>query len=146
MWEDLNEDGHPVSIWFDWPQQESEAAELVTWQHTIVPGLLQTPAYAHAFLSSDEAVEARMARQIILTRTDAPPTALTALLSDGVLTHLVGSPEVMREQIEHLVSLSLDPPGDCCSGCGNDKRDAPWPAMMGLSRVQQRRSNEASRK
>lgn len=109
LWEDLNKDGHPVPIWFDWPQQESEAAELVTWQRTIVPGLLQTPIYAHAFLSSDEAVEARMARQIILTRTDAPPTALTALLSDGVLTHLVGSPEVMREQIEHLVSLSEQP-------------------------------------
>ncbi|SNT43990.1 hypothetical protein SAMN05443665_10302 [Actinomadura meyerae] len=128
MWEDLNEDGHPVSIWFDWPQQESEAAELVTWQHTIVPGLLQTPAYAHAFLSSDEAVEARMARQIILTRTDAPPTALTALLSDGVLTHLVGSPEVMREQIEHLVSLSESPTSPFATWRPLTPRQGPSPS------------------
>ncbi|MFG2091904.1 Scr1 family TA system antitoxin-like transcriptional regulator [Spirillospora sp. NPDC048824] len=67
LWEDLNRDGHPVPLWFDWPQTESEAAELVTWEHAIVPGLLQTPAYARAFLNSEEAVEARMARQAILT-------------------------------------------------------------------------------
>lgn len=106
LWEDLNRDGHPVPIWFDWPQTESDAAELVTWQHMIVPGLLQTPAYARAFLNSDEAVEARMARQAILTREDAPRTALVALLSEYVLDYLVTSPEVMRDQIEHLITLS----------------------------------------
>ncbi|TDC53013.1 XRE family transcriptional regulator [Actinomadura sp. KC345] len=106
LWEDLNRDGHPVPIWFDWPQTESEADELVTWEHTIVPGLLQTPAYARQFLTSEEAVEARMARQSILTREDAPPTVLTALLSEKVLGHLVGSPEVMREQFERLLALS----------------------------------------
>jgi transcriptional regulator with XRE-family HTH domain len=106
LWEDLNRDGHPVPIWFDWPQTESEAAELVTWQHTIAPGLLQTPTYASVFLNLNEAVEARMARQSILTREDAPPTMLTALLSEGVFDYLVGSPEVMHEQIEHLIVLS----------------------------------------
>jgi transcriptional regulator with XRE-family HTH domain len=106
LWEDLNRDGHPVPIWFDWPQTESEAVELVTWQHTIVPGLLQTPAYARMFLNSDEALEARMARQLILTREDTAPTVLTALLSEGVFDYLVGSPEVMREQIEHLIALN----------------------------------------
>ncbi|WP_344900156.1 DUF5753 domain-containing protein, partial [Actinomadura meridiana] len=87
-------------------QQEAEAIELVTWQHTIVPGLLQTPAYACTFLSSEDAIEARIARQSILTREDIPPTVLTALLSEKVFEYLVGSPEVMREQIEHLIALS----------------------------------------
>jgi transcriptional regulator with XRE-family HTH domain len=53
LWEDLNRDGHPVPIWFDWPQIESDAAELVTWEHAIVPGLHQTPACARAFLISE---------------------------------------------------------------------------------------------
>lgn len=106
LWEDLNRDGHPVPIWFDWPQTESDAVELVTWEHTIVPGLLQTPAYARAFLHSDEAVEARMARQAILTREDGLPTVLIVLLSEYVLDYLVTSPEVMREQIEHLIIMS----------------------------------------
>ncbi|WP_157610481.1 helix-turn-helix domain-containing protein [Spirillospora albida] len=106
LWEDLNKDGHPVPIWFDWPQTESEALELVTWQHTIFPGLLQTPAYARAFLSSEEVVEARMSRQSILTREDARPTALVALLSEMVFDYLVLSPEVMHEQITHLITLS----------------------------------------
>ena len=47
-----------------------------------------------------------MARQAILTREDTPPTALVALLSEYVLDYLVTSPEVMREQIEHLITLS----------------------------------------
>lgn len=106
LWEDLNKDGHPVPIWFDWPQIESEATELITWEHTIVPGLLQTVGYARAFLSADEAVEARIARQSILTRDSPPPIVLVALLSEAVLDHLVASPEVMREQLTHLLALS----------------------------------------
>lgn len=52
LWEDLNKDGHPVPIWFDWPKIEADAVELITWQHTIVPGLLQTDTYARAFLDA----------------------------------------------------------------------------------------------
>ncbi|MDL4775302.1 MULTISPECIES: helix-turn-helix domain-containing protein [Thermomonosporaceae] len=106
LWEDLNKDGHPVPLWFDWPKIEEDATELITWEHTIVPGLLQNEAYARAFLGVDEAIEARIARQSVLTRDDPPPVALTALLSEAVLYHLVGSPEVMHEQLTHLVALS----------------------------------------
>ncbi|MFI0355291.1 helix-turn-helix domain-containing protein [Actinomadura sp. 9N407] len=106
LWEDLNKDGHPVPIWFDWPQIEAEAVELTSWEHTIVPGLLQNEAYARAFLGADDAVEARMARQSILTRDSPPPTELVALLSEAVLNYKVGSPEVMREQLKHLLALS----------------------------------------
>lgn len=106
LWEDLNKDGHPVPIWFDWPQIEAEAAELITWEHTIVPGLLQAEAYARTFLGTDEAVTARIARQGILTRDDPPPTAMVALLAESVLDHLVGSAEVMRAQLNHLMTLS----------------------------------------
>lgn len=106
LWEDLNKDGHPIPIWFDWPKIETDATGLTTWQHTIVPGLLQTERYARAFLDDDEAVKARLARQSILTRDDPPPVVLTVLLSETVLSFMVDSPEVMHEQLTHLLALS----------------------------------------
>ncbi|MFD0539179.1 helix-turn-helix domain-containing protein [Actinomadura luteofluorescens] len=39
LWEDLNKDGHPVPIWFDWPQVEADAAMLICWQHSVIPAL-----------------------------------------------------------------------------------------------------------
>jgi transcriptional regulator with XRE-family HTH domain len=106
LWEDLNKDGHPVPIWFDWPEIESDAVELVTWEPAIVPGLLQIEEYARAFLDSEDKLETRMARQGILTRADPPPVQLTALLGEYVLENQAGSPEVMREQLEHLLAVS----------------------------------------
>ncbi|URN08142.1 helix-turn-helix domain-containing protein [Actinomadura madurae] len=37
LWEDLNKDGHPVPIWFDWPQIEADAAILVCYEHSVIP-------------------------------------------------------------------------------------------------------------
>src|SRR5918997_660083 len=48
LWDDLNKDGHPVPIWFDWPQIEADAAMLVSWEPMLINGLAQTPAYASA--------------------------------------------------------------------------------------------------
>lgn len=68
LWEDLNKDGHPVPIWFDWPQIEADAVMLVSWEPMLIPGLAQIPAYASALLKrNEEAVTARMSRQQILT-------------------------------------------------------------------------------
>ncbi|WP_067488168.1 helix-turn-helix domain-containing protein [Actinomadura hibisca] len=106
LYDDLTkEDGSPVPLWFDWPQVEAEADMAVTWQPSVVPGLLQTPAYAAQFLSA-EAVEARIARQAVLTRTKPAPLTLVVLLNEQVLTHGVGSTEIMRAQLEHLIELS----------------------------------------
>jgi transcriptional regulator with XRE-family HTH domain len=106
LWEDLNKDGHPVPTWFDWPEIETDAVELVSWEHTLVPGLLQKEGYARAVLGSQEAVEARLGRQGILTRDEALPVVLTALLGETVLGYMVGSPDVMHEQMEHLLAMS----------------------------------------
>ena len=60
---------------------EAEATALYVFEHSLVPGLLQTPAYARAVLATrpntaedevDNLVEARLARQAILTRDDPP--------------------------------------------------------------------------
>lgn len=108
LWEDLNKDGHPVPLWFDWPQMEADAAMIVCWQHSVIPGLAQTPAYALAILQrNQEAADARLARQSILNgdgRANAP--TLVLLIDEQALYRLVGSAETMKEQLEHLVVLS----------------------------------------
>lgn len=108
LWEDLNKDGHPVPIWFDWPKTEADAAMLVCYEHSVMPGLVQTPAYASALLRGNhEAVDARIGRQAILTRDDgiAPPV-LVLLIDEQALRRPVGTPEMMKEQLERLLGLS----------------------------------------
>jgi transcriptional regulator with XRE-family HTH domain len=103
--------------WFaDWPDKEAQARRLRSFELVVVPGLLQTEAYARAILCTrvgatedevDEAVDARMARQQILER-DQPPE-LWVILDEGVLTRPVGGPEVMRGQLAHLADAARRP-------------------------------------
>ncbi|WP_067812701.1 helix-turn-helix domain-containing protein [Actinomadura kijaniata] len=109
LYDDLNRDGSPVPLWFDWPEVEQEAVTLTTYQHSMIPGLLQTPEYAGASLRSEEKSAARMARQQILTRDSPAPTTLVALVDEQVLHRPVGSSEVMRAQLEHLIAMSERP-------------------------------------
>ncbi|MFE4175734.1 helix-turn-helix domain-containing protein [Streptomyces sp. NPDC056909] len=93
--------------------QEATAA-IRTFEVHFVPGLLQTPAYARAVtrrglpMASQAEVERRtelrMRRQALLSRPDAP--RLWAVIDEAVLHRVLGSREVMREQLEHLVEKS----------------------------------------
>ncbi|MBC6468969.1 DUF5753 domain-containing protein [Actinomadura alba] len=51
---------------------------------------------------------ARLTRQSILTRENPPPPHLVCVLDEGVLYREIGSPKVMREQLEHLVASVSD--------------------------------------
>jgi len=110
--EDLNKDGHPVPIWFAWPEIEADAAMLVCWELTAVPGLARTPAYALAILNgNEEATEARIGRQAILTKEegerDRPAPTVLMLIDEQALRRPVGTAETMRGQLEHLIAMSL---------------------------------------
>jgi hypothetical protein len=80
----------------------------------IVPGLLQCESYASALMTddwvgedgvtSDDFVQARLARQEVLSRQDGP--LYHAVLSQSCLEREVGGPEVMREQLAHLREIS----------------------------------------
>jgi transcriptional regulator with XRE-family HTH domain len=93
---------------------EAEAATIRTYEPELIPGLLQTPDYARAVIKSgypsykpdqiDRRVEVRLERQEALTRTDPPPPKVSVVLNEGVLARRVGSPEVMRGQLERLMS------------------------------------------
>jgi transcriptional regulator with XRE-family HTH domain len=96
---------------------ERSAVRIHGWELGAVPGLLQTAAYARAIVRagrpaySDDAVErtvqARMGRQEILAADAAP--MVWYVMHEGVLRHLIGSPEVMAEQLDHLLASAARP-------------------------------------
>jgi transcriptional regulator with XRE-family HTH domain len=101
--------------WFiRWVEEiEPQAIALRTWDPLLIPGLLQTEAYARAVFrghlaTSEREVEnrvnARMQRRLILDRDDPP--ALWVLLDECVLGRPIGGPEVMREQLSHLADVA----------------------------------------
>ena len=82
---------------------------------TVVPGLLQTEAYARALIGSandDPAaialrIELRRRRQPLLTRPKAP--AITAVIHEAALVALVGSAATMAGQLRRLVEVAALP-------------------------------------
>jgi transcriptional regulator with XRE-family HTH domain len=97
---------------------EAEATALYVFEHSLVPGLLQTPEYARAVLATrpntaedeiDNLVAARLARQEVLTRGEPPPPLLWALIDEGVLYRPVAPAEVMRDQLARLAEVSRRP-------------------------------------
>jgi hypothetical protein len=113
---------------------EGKAKEMRIYEPYMIPGIFQTEAYAHAavaatrpVLSDDEirkAVALQMTRQEILKRKNPP--RIWAILDQSALTRIVGSPELMREQNDHLLDLIRQPniviqiisnsQGICCAG------------------------------
>lgn len=96
------------------PDFEVEASMIRMYQCQVIPGLLQTPAYTEAIFRgggtySDEEVsrhvDARMQRQHVLTRHR--PLHLWAVIDEAALRRLPGTPEVMREQLQHLLNMAM---------------------------------------
>lgn len=96
---------------------ESAALEIRAFHPVLVPGLLQTEAYARAVHEThkpiDEtttefiqhSVQLRMKRKEALTQ-DEDPTKLWAVLYEPALRYVIGDPDVMREQYEELIKLA----------------------------------------
>lgn len=88
---------------------ERQSHEIRSWQAEIVPGLMQSWAYTVAVIErepDDAWAEARRARLALL---DDPARIVMQLVPEGVLRTVHGSWAVMREQLEHLIALSLRP-------------------------------------
>jgi transcriptional regulator with XRE-family HTH domain len=117
----LNAEGKIVEAWDDllekikqvrypthfvaFPKVEASADELRVYETHLVYGLFQTEAYARVLLVDDDAVATRMRRQELLSRKPRP--LISVVLEESILYRQVGSKEVMREQLEFLVALSL---------------------------------------
>ncbi|MFG2667898.1 helix-turn-helix domain-containing protein [Streptomyces sp. NPDC048387] len=97
---------------------ETGAASIHTYEPLVIPGLLQTPAYAAALISQTAphitpeqaavSLEVRLRRQH-RAHHPARPFRLWAVLDESALRREVGGREVMREQLEHLNTLGAQP-------------------------------------
>ena len=101
----------------DWPELEAKAATLHVWSPGVIDGLLQTQAYARALLETAPGATAemvgsrlasRMERQRRVLGRDDPP-AVCCLVDHTALYRLVGSPEVMAGQMQHLSAVAAMP-------------------------------------
>ncbi|MGA6170090.1 helix-turn-helix domain-containing protein [Streptomyces sp. NPDC012600] len=97
---------------------EAEATTIRTWQIASIPGLLQTPQYAHAAITSTAMSEAisdrvqalvdvRLARQSVLSRSE--PLRLRAIIGEAALRTQLPDPAVMHDQLSRLVHLATLP-------------------------------------
>lgn len=96
---------------------EDEATREDHFSCVYVPGLLQTHSYNTAIQQANEMrlapeeverlVDIRMKRQAILSR--AKPPHLWAILDESVIRRVVGSPQIMREQLDHLLEANQSP-------------------------------------
>ncbi|MFY1697929.1 helix-turn-helix domain-containing protein [Solwaraspora sp. WMMA2101] len=114
---DLREDGWWQRVggkYATYIAYETEAVELKNYEPTLVPGLLQTERYARAVNiigrevdpdTVNQRVATRMTRQEVLHRQPTP-LRLHAVLSEAALRTEVGGPEVLRDQLARLVTLS----------------------------------------
>ncbi|MFE0961084.1 helix-turn-helix domain-containing protein [Streptomyces fungicidicus] len=104
--------------WFDRLVGLQEAAATIrTFEIQYVPGLLQTAAYTRAVVERglpnapasevERRVELRMRRAELLMRESAPQ--IWAVVDESVLLRVLGSPVVMREQLEHLITMAGRP-------------------------------------
>lgn len=95
---------------------ETAASAICEFHPLVVPGLVQTRAYATAVIRSiisanpndaETLVEARMKRQDLLKRQNSAQA--TFFIDEQVLRRPVGGPAVMSEQLLHLVFAPANP-------------------------------------
>lgn len=103
----------------DYIAYEDEAEQAHVYEGQLIPGLLQTPAYARAIIASgsvvqptsprtiERRVEMRMRRQQVLDRAD--PLRLSVLLDESALLRNIGGTEVMNGQLGRLAEWSRRP-------------------------------------
>lgn len=92
---------------------ESAATKIKAYEPMVVHGLLQTEEYARAIAGTvalmaddnqrERQVRIRMERQEKVLGDDPPE--IWAILDEGVLRRVVGSPHVMMAQLTHLLNL-----------------------------------------
>ncbi|MFJ1778513.1 helix-turn-helix domain-containing protein [Streptomyces anulatus] len=93
---------------------EQQATVIREFAPSLVPGILQTEAYARAILGRafpsmspaerDKAVVARLNRAQILKNPTTP--VVWAVLDEAVLRRPIGGATAMAEQIDHIVALT----------------------------------------
>jgi transcriptional regulator with XRE-family HTH domain len=94
-----------------WVRLERDARVISAYETMLIPGLLQTEAYARALYEArrpayteqqiEQHVDARLERQAVLMRN--PPPYVGYVIEESVLERTLGSSAVLKEQLLHLL-------------------------------------------
>ncbi|MYT32110.1 MULTISPECIES: helix-turn-helix transcriptional regulator [unclassified Streptomyces] len=113
-WRKLIDDQRYADYFAKVVELEAQATKICDFESMVVPGLLQTAAYAKALTLAgnpfatdeyvDEKVRARLDRAEILK--GGPQDGYWPILHEAVLRMPVGGPAVMAEQLEHIARLA----------------------------------------
>ncbi|MFD0850976.1 helix-turn-helix transcriptional regulator [Actinomadura adrarensis] len=117
LWKQIDETRHLSSLPPGFPQYldyESRAEIIRNSSPNLIPGLLQTEGYARTVIERtpvpgdvERMVHDRVKRQEIFARDNPPHTWF--ILDETVLRRMVGSREIMREQLAHLLEFEGQP-------------------------------------
>ncbi|MCK1795359.1 helix-turn-helix transcriptional regulator [Streptomyces sp. XM4193] len=117
-WRDIRH-GSLLEGFPEYVSRESSAVEIRLYNVGIIPGLLQTPAYARVLAESAvrrgaipsghavERVEFLAERQAALTRPSPP--AMLVVMDESCIRRSVGGESVMREQFDRLLEFAQLP-------------------------------------
>lgn len=96
---------------------EEDSSVINNYATEVLPGLVQTEDYIRSLFTTqrvrmvdqtvEDAVRARLDRQRVLTKPDAP--RLGFVLSESAVRRTVGNEQIMRMQLEHLTELAALP-------------------------------------
>jgi len=112
--------GDAVPVWFElYVGLETAATRLRKYEPELVPGLLQTKAYAtetfqivRPDIDSDDldrSVAIRLKRQTLLTRTVPDAPALEIILNEAALRRPIRDRGAMAAQLRHIVDVAALP-------------------------------------
>jgi transcriptional regulator with XRE-family HTH domain len=114
MWQQLIKEQRYADYFAHAAELEQLATKICDWEPSVIPGLLQTPAYTEALVVAthpfatdaliEERVTARAERSEILK--DAARPEYWAIVHETVLRMPVGGPQVTAEALEHMAALS----------------------------------------
>ncbi|MFF8594369.1 Scr1 family TA system antitoxin-like transcriptional regulator [Streptomyces sp. NPDC015220] len=104
-----------LAAWFRrWARLEREAVSLCTYECRLVPGLLQSEAYARAVFEGtiplrtdgelEEQLRARMERQAMMR--ERPRVPFSFIVEEHVFRRRFGDAGVMRELVDHVLERS----------------------------------------
>jgi transcriptional regulator with XRE-family HTH domain len=131
---------YPEIFGNEFPGFENDASNIRVFMPLILPGLLQTAAYVEAGLRTgprspawrQKALETRLRRQEILSRTGPTAPKVVAVITEASLLFRWGTRADQYEQIAHLAEVSGRPSVELRI---QRFADGPYPGMLSMINI-----------
>jgi transcriptional regulator with XRE-family HTH domain len=131
---------YPEIFGNEFPGFENDASHIRVFMPLILPGLLQTAAYVEAGLRTgprspawrQKALETRLRRQEILSRTGPTAPKVVAVITEASLLFRWGTRADQYEQIAHLAEVSGRPNVELRI---QRFADGPYPGMLSMINI-----------